>query len=68
MGHMTNRQSQAFSYNAGNNCTRNRLNCTQLCLVQLAVDRAVIPESHSIIYIHWSSDSILCPVFEISML
>ena len=47
MGHMINRQSHAFSCNSGNNCTRNRLNCTQLRLVQLAVARAIIPELHS---------------------
>ena len=44
MGHMINRQSHAFSCNSGNNCTRNRLNCTRLRLVQLAVARA---ELHS---------------------
>ena len=48
MGHMINRQSHAFSYNSGNNCTRNRLNCTRLRLVQLAVAHAIIPELHSI--------------------
>ena len=47
MGHMINRQSQAFSCNSGNNCTRNRLNCTRLRLVQLAVACAIIPELHS---------------------
>ena len=50
MGHMINRQSHAFSYNSGNNCTRNRLNCTRLRLVQLAVARAIIPELHSKAY------------------
>ena len=44
MGHMINRQSQTFSCNSGNNCTRNRLNCTWLCLVQLAAAHA---ELHS---------------------
>ena len=39
---MINRQSQAFSCNSGNNCTRNRLNCT-LCNYA----RATIPELHS---------------------
>ena len=47
MGHMINRQSHAFECNSGNNCTRNRLNCTRLRLVQLAVARAIIPELHS---------------------
>ena len=47
MGHMINRQSHAFSCNSGNNCTRNRLNCTRLRLVQLAVACAIIPELHS---------------------
>ena len=47
MGHMINRQSHAFSCNSGNNCTRNKLNCTRLRLVQLAVARAIIPELHS---------------------
>ena len=47
MGHMINRQSQAISCNSGNNCTRNRLNCTRLRLVQLAVAHAIIPELHS---------------------
>ena len=47
MGHMINRQSQAFPCNLGNNCTRNRLNCTRLRLVQLAVACAIIPELHS---------------------
>ena len=37
MGHMINRQSQAFSCNSGNNCTRNRI----------AVACAIIPELHS---------------------
>ena len=32
---------------SGNNCTRNRLNCTRLRLVQLAVAHAIIPELHS---------------------
>ena len=47
MGHMINRQSHAFSCNSGNNCTRNRLNCTRMRLMQLAVARAIIPELHS---------------------
>ena len=42
MGHMINRQSHAFSCNSGNNCTRNRLNCTRLRLVQLAVACAIM--------------------------
>ena len=36
-----------FFVQFGNNCTRNRLNCTRLLLVQLAVARAKIPELHS---------------------
>ena len=47
MGHMINRQLQAFSCNSGNNCTRNRLNCTRMRLVQLVVAHAIIPELHS---------------------
>ena len=48
MGHVINRQSQAFSCNSGNNCTRNRHYCTRLHLVQLAVTaRVIIPELHS---------------------
>ena len=45
MGHMINRLFRAIR---GINCTRNRnrLNCTWLRLVQLAVARAIIPELH----------------------
>ena len=47
MGHMINRQSQAFSCNSGNNYTHKRLNCTWLRLLQLAVACTIIPELHS---------------------
>ena len=43
---MINKQSHAFSYNSGNNCTHNRLNCTQKHVITYMNLQNKYPHTH----------------------